>query len=593
MSPLPSRILRQVVKPARYTDAEWNSVHKPWEEGALLRVCLLYPDLYEAGAARPALSSLYQALNDDPGMLAERAFAPWTDLASALRAEGIPLASLESGRPLGDFDVLAVCLPQEMAATTVLALLELARLPLEAAARDVRHPLVVAWEERPLNPEPLADYLDAVLLGDAEAVFPGLVRSWRDLDGAAGRPPQRQALLRRLAAEPGVYVPSLYEVLRGPEGAFQGTLRREEEAPSFIQRGAWTDLLPAPTRPVVPHLETLPDRAVVELQRGCTLSCPSLLLGLTTSPLRQRPAAAVWAALQETLRSTGYEEVALSAPCLRDYPELEKLTVEAQRLCTGTMTALRLPPLALELLTRGLATALEAARPRGPLLLGPEVANGDLLEALLPGGALEGPLAILAGEAEGGPFHNLRLEAVLAHPTTSREEGWRAAAALVLAVRQAVGPQARLRVGLSFFIPRPFTPWQWAGQAPLAALREEAAAIQRALGRRVPRAGLAVADPEVAQVEAALARGDRRLGAVIRRAWAAGSYLDDSWGERPRPEIWQESFQAEGLDLEECATRSWALDDPLPWGHLMAPAEAQVLAELYRSQARAAPAPGR
>ncbi|MBI4236148.1 MAG: hypothetical protein HY688_02165 [Chloroflexi bacterium] len=580
MSALSHRLLRQVTKPARYTGGEWNSILKPWDAAAL-RVCLLYPDVYEVGAVRPGLSSLYQLLNSDPAVLAERAFAPWPDLASALRADPASsgLASLESGHPLREFDVLAVCLPQELSATTVLAMLDLARLPLQGAERDARCPLVMGWEERPVNPEPLADYLDAVLLGDAEEAVPGLLRAWRDLGGEAGRPPERADLLRRLASEPGVYVPSLYVVYHGADGVFQAA-KPQAGVPAYVQRAAWRDLLPACSRPVVPFLQALPDRAVVEVQRGCDSSCPNVHLGLTALPLRQRPAAAAVAALQETLRSTGYEEVSLGEACLRDYPERERLIAAALDLCARRRATLRLPPLLLEVLTPGLVTALSAEPWGGPLTLGPAVAGPDLLEALRPGGALEQPLALLAGRGAEGVFRNLRLEIVLAHPSAP-QGGWQAGADLVRAMRRSIGPQARLRVAVSFFVPRPFTPWQWAGQPPLAMLQEETAAFRHALGRR---GGLVGGDaPERAQVEAALARGDRRLGAVVRRAWAAGCVLD-TWDEHFRADLWREAFRAAGLDLEACAGRVWKTGAPLPWGHLEPSSEAELLADLFRSQ---------
>ena len=536
MSTVTHRILRHTSRPARYTGGEWNSISKPWDS-VRVRVCLAFPDIYEIGLSRPAFASLYQTLNDNPSVLAERAFAPWPDFARTLRSEGLPLTSLESGRPLGDFDIVAVCLPRELAATTVLELLDLGGIPVDAEKRDEQHPLVIAWEEAPINPEPLTSFVDAFLVGDAEVLFPGVVDAWRDLDGETGRPPSRSDLLRRLTSQTGIYVPSLHDT--------------EEDR---VQRVVWADLAPVPTHPILPYIQAMPDWPVVELQRGCAPASEDAGLGLALPPLRVRSCQAAVDAVRATLQSTGAEEVGLSASCFSDYPDVEALVADASQVCSAMNAKLHLPAMALKQMTAKLLAPL--AGTHTPLILGPIIAKKslDFSEAL----------AAINEATTRDSLGGIRLEVVLGHPDGS-DGGTEVVAALSRAARRTVRGRIHVRVAASFFIPRPFTPWQRHGQVSSQALHAQASVLRDFLGQR-SGSGIAT-EPEMAQVEAALARGDRRLGTVIRGAWASGCVLD-TWKEHAQPELWRRAFENAGLELETYATRP--LDDavPLPWAPL-------------------------
>jgi hypothetical protein len=556
-SSLPERILRSVSRPARYTGGEWNSVRRSWDE-ARVRVCLAFPDVYEAGVLRPSFCSLYETLNADPDILAERVFAPWPDMAAALRAHGRPLTSLESGRPLGDFDVIAFCLPRELAAATLLEMLDLAGLPLDAAERDGRHPLVAAWEERPINPEPVAPFIDAFLVGDAEVVFPRLLAIWRGLGGAPGRPPSRPDLLRSLAQEDGIYAPSLDEP--GPDAG--------------VRRLLWEELLPAPVQPVVPYLQAMNDRPTVEMQRGLGgAACAHANAGLAAPPVRMRPPQEVAEAVRRTLQSTGFEEVSLGAPCLCGYPAVEEVASAVAKICASLTAKLRLPPIALQSVTTGLLRPL--AGTRTPLNLGPIVPSGRLAEDA----SLETGLAALRDAATQDAVGNVRVEVMLGHPGIEEGDSLAGAAHVLRALRRALGGQVQVRVNASFFVPRPFTLRERDGQPSVEVLQGQARELRSALGKKV---GVVVrASPQMAQVEAALVRGDRRLAAVVRRAWASGCVLDTS-NESFRPDLWRQAFEAEGLDLDACVSQPLDTVAPLPWAHLGDPSSRAGVAYVRR-----------
>ena len=539
MATVNGRVLRRVNRPARYTGGEWNSVRKSWE-AADVHVCLVFPDLYEAGVFHPALASLYQTLNDIPSVLAERVFAPLPDFAAALRSENLPLTSIESNRPVKEFDIVAVCFPRELVFTAVLEILDLSGLPFDAVERNDTQPLVIGWEDSPTNPEPMAAFIDLFLVGDAEVLMSQVVDAWRDLGGEEGGRPSCGELFRRVTTQPGMYVPSLH-----PVG-------------NPVQRVAWKDLSPAPTKPIVPYLQAIPDRPVVEIQRGCDTSCESVGLGLAALPLRQRVLTDVVDALRATLQSTGVDEIGLGAPFLCGYPDVKGLVSAVADVCSTAQAKLRLPTVPIEMMTPSLLSPL--AGMRTSLTVGP-VAAGNAIDFST---ALRTFEETARQEAVGA----VRIEAIIGHPDRSGD-GLQEIASFPRAIRRATGGHVQTRIEGSIFVPRPFTSQQRQGQASLETVEAQLLELRGLLGRKpgliVPTA------PKMSQIEAALARGDRRLSRVIRRAWESGCVLDTR-SDLARPDLWQEAFEAEGLDPAFYATRSFSEDDPLPWDNLATPA---------------------
>ena len=548
-------LLRRVARPARYTGGEWGSVPRDWD-GTAVRLCIVYPDVYENGVLRPSVNSLYALLNRRPDVLAERVFAPWPDYAAALRPAGTPLTSLESGTPLADFDVLAVCYPHELAAPTILEALDLGSVPVDAAERRVGHPLVVGWEEEPRNPEPLAPFLDAYLLGDADAAIQGVVDALAERRGPDGAGPGRRGLLASLAELPGVYVPSLYEQ-RG-DGPFRPV--GGSAAPSAVSRAVWRDLSSAPAGSVVPHLQAAPDRPTVEADRGCPPDCEGVRLGLHWGPFRARSAEAVAQAVTRTARDTGFQEMALGSACLHLRSDRTELARAVRGAAHAANVQFRLPALAPDASSAGILRELRNTKQNvtiGPVVLGAGV-EGAWMDAM--GEAL-------ADCAARGGLGNVRLAAVLGHPeaeTPAPVE--RDGAAASRWMRALPASHRQLRVDAAFFVPRAFTALERTGQADTDEMSRQFAELRASLGRRVQVS----VDREAgaARVGAAVARGGRETAEAVRHAWKLGCYLSGSTESPWDADAWQAAFAAAGLSIDAQAGRTFADAEPLPWDHL-------------------------
>ncbi|MCK5576966.1 MAG: B12-binding domain-containing radical SAM protein, partial [Dehalococcoidales bacterium] len=323
----PDSILSRVTRPARYTGGEWNSITKDWQKTDI-KVALSYPDVYEIGMSNIALPILYEMLNRQPDVLAERVFTPWPDLAAVIKEAGIPLLSLESGRPLGEFDVIGFSLGYELTFTNVLEMLHLARIPVLAGERDDSHPVIIAGGSCTLNPEPMADFIDLFVIGEAEELLPQLIdcfRHWKK-QGAT-----RKELLGRAASLPGVYAPGLYQTEYDPCGLFKSLTATAAEASAKIERQIVAKLPPPATSPVVPYIEVIHDRGAIEISRGCTRGCRFCNAGMIYRPLRQRPQQEVITAVDELVGNCGYDEVSLVSLSTSDYCGIDRLIASIAR----------------------------------------------------------------------------------------------------------------------------------------------------------------------------------------------------------------------------------------------------------------------
>ena len=556
----PDRILYQVTRPARYTGGEWNGVSKDWEKTAL-KFALAYPDVYEVGMSNMALPILYEILNSQPDVLAERVFAPWVDMEAALREAGIPLLSLESKRPLQDFDVIGFSLDYELTYTNVLNILDLGQIPVLAKERTDTHPIVIAGGSCCLNPEPMAEFIDLFVIGDGEEALVDLLdifREWKQNKAS------RKELLKQAAAIPGVYVPAFYKSEYGPDGMFKGITPTEPEAKPVIQRRIADKLPPPVTRPVVPYIEVVHDRGAVEIQRGCTRGCRFCQAGILYRPLRQRPQAEIIKTVGELIANCGYDEVSLVSLSTSDYPKIEELVANLARQYKNL--ALSLPSLHIDSFSLKLLESLPARRKTG-LTFAPE-AGSERLRQVVNKGTTEDKILATAEAAFARGWRSLKLYFMLGLPTETMED-IEAIVQLVAKIRATgrgtKGGMPQVRISLSTFIPKPHTPFQWVAQDSEEQLNAKHEVLKAGLRRKGSR--LSWRDPEVSLLEAALSRGDRRLGKVIHDAWKSGSTFD-AWDERFNYQNWLNAFKKSGLEPAVYGQRERSLDEVLPWAHI-------------------------
>ncbi len=555
-------ILHQVTKPARYTGGEWNSIVKDWDKTPI-RIALSYPDLYEIGMSNMALPILYELLNRQPDVLAERVFAPWVDMDAALRQAGIPLFSLESKHPLKDFDIIGFSLGYELTYTNVLNMLDLAQIPVLASERNDTHPLVIAGGSGTLNPEPMADFIDFFVIGDGEEVLLELLDSFRNWQ-RQGKAATKEALLRQVATIPGIYVPSLYRVEYQADGLIKSITPTVPEAKPTIERRIVTKLPPPVTSPVVPYIEVIHDRGAVEIQRGCLHGCRFCQAGIIYRPIRERSQTEIIQAVGELINNCGYDEVSLVSLSSGDYPGIDELVASLVRSYPNL--ALSLPSLYIDSFSVELMDSLPMHKKTG-LTFAPEAGSERLRQSINKNITEEALLQTAAAVFERG-WTGIKLYFMLGLPGETMQD-IEGIISLVDKVRElgkkAKGRTPQIRVNLSTFVPKPHTPFQWVAQES----EEELNAKHELLKQGLRRKGTTISwqDPEVSRLEAALSRGDRRLGKVIYNAWKLGSTFD-SWGEHFKYQNWQQAFAEAGLEPGFYARRERPLDELLPWAHI-------------------------
>jgi radical SAM family uncharacterized protein len=551
-----------VIKPARYTGGEWNIATKDWGKTPI-RIALSYPDLYELGMSTLAIHILYELLNSQPDVLAERVFAPWPDMAAQLRSKGIPLFSLESKHPLKDFDIIGFSLGYELTYTNLLNMIYLARIPLLASERNYSHPLVIAGGSCALNPEPMADFIDGFVIGDGEEAVLELVSRFRDWKEE--RSP-REELLRRLAQIPGIYIPSLYQVAYEASGLFQSITPTVTEANLHIERRIVAKLPPPPTKPVVPYIEITHDRGAVEIQRGCSRGCRFCQAGNIYRPVRERPPEEVLRAVGELIANCGYNEFSLVSLSTSDYHHLNELVACLFQRYQGQNLVLSLPSLRIDNLSLSLLDSL-ATHKRTGLTFAPE-AGSQRLRKVINKNTSEDTILETAAEAFSRGWNALKLYFMLGLPTETRDD-IEAIASLIDKIsslgKRTKGRRPQIRVSLSTFVPKPHTPFQWVAQEGEQQLNAKIELLKQRL--RCKEVRLSWNEPKLSQLEAAMSRGDRRLGRVIHRAWQLGNVFD-GWSEHLNYENWLHAFQETGLEPGFYAQRELPLDEPLPWAHI-------------------------
>jgi radical SAM family uncharacterized protein len=558
----PDSILCRVTKPARYTGGEWNSIVKDWQQTDI-KIVLSYPDIYEIGMSNMAIPILYEILNNFPDVLAERVFTPWIDMAAAIKEAVIPLLSIESGHPLSEFDIVGFSLGYELSYTNILNMLHLAGIPLLSCERTDEHPLVIAGGSCALNPEPMADFIDFFVIGDAEDILPILLDNIRD---CKGKRTYRKDLLRQLAAIPGIYVPSLYAVEYEADGTFKSISPTVPEAPPIIKRQIVSKLPPAVTKPVVPFIEATHDRAAIEISRGCSRGCRFCHAGMTYRPVRQRSHEEVLDAAGEIIDNTGYDEVALVSLSTSDYHEIDELVAKMVERYGQWNVALSLPSLRMMVDSVKLIDSLPTGRKSG-LTFAPEAGSQRLQKVINKCIPEQEVLDTVSAAFERG-WKSLKLYFMLGLPTETDEDiyGIIELVEKIRAVgRSMPGKKPSLRLTLSTFVPKPHTPFQWVAMDSEENIKHKQNILKNGLQRKDVTPSWQ--DYDRSLLEAVISRGDRRLGKVIYRAWQNGACFD-GWGDQFKFSTWLDAFQKEGIDPFFYTRRERPLDEALPWGHI-------------------------
>lgn len=575
-------LLPRVTKPARYVGGELNSVRKDWD-AVSCRVVLAYPDLYEVGMSNLGLQILYDRVNQSPDLLAERSYAPWVDMEALMRERGVPLFSLESRRPVADFDLLGISLSLEMVNTNFLNLLDLAGLPVMAADRGEEHPVVVAGGSGAYNPEPMAPFVDLFVVGDGEEILLELMRLYAGMwESGGGQRAPREPFLREAMGLGGVYVPRFYRTDTHGGGKPEPL---HPAAPPVVMARRVAELGPSPSRPIVPFVEAIHDRAMVEVQRGCTRGCRFCQAGIIYRPVREVGAEEVLSNVGEIIANTGYDEVSLVSLSTADYSGVEWVAGKLAEQYPQDRVKVSLPSLRVDAFSVNLAHSLKEAY-GGGLTFAPEAGTQRLRDVINKGVTQEDiERAVEAAFAIG--WSAVKLYFMIGLPTETDEDldGIPHLAFRARDIgRRYAGNRTRVKVSVGTLIPKPHAPFQWHGQDPYGRIREKMARLQRAI--RGPGLSVSWHDPETSVLEAALARGDRRTAAVIHRAWRLGCRFD-AWTEHFRFDLWRQAFAEEGMDIHAEAEKVLDPEATLAWDHISAGVSKCFLVEEYNRAMRA------
>jgi radical SAM family uncharacterized protein len=559
-------LLGRVEKPARYIGMERGSVtpeHRPEQVSWLL----LYPDTYEIGLPNQGLQILYEILNERDDAAAERAYAPWIDLEVELRANGLPLFSVETHRPAHAFDVLAFNLSAELVYTNVLNCIDLAGVPVRAEQRTADHPIVIAGGHCTFNPEPLADFVDVFVLGDGEEIVSELnevLASWK----ATGRA-DRDTVLRDLAGVEGAYVPALYDVEYDGQW-LRGITPRFADVPAVVDKRTVSDLgeWPYPKRHLVPLVEVVHDRLNVEVFRGCTRGCRFCQAGMITRPVRERPSEQVRTMVRDGLRRTGHDEVALTSLSTADFSGIGDVVGDlvADQAGTGCV-GVSLPSLRVDAFTVGIAAEIQKVRRTG-LTFAPEAGTWRMRKVINKL-VTEEDLYSACDAAFSSGWRRVKLYFLIGLPTETDEDtlGIAELARNVVEVGRRHTKGASCTASVGGFVPKAHTPFQWFGQNGVGELRRKVGLLRDATRRSGVQ--LKWHDAAATYAEGIASRGDRRIGRVIERVWRAGGTFQE-WSEHFDLERWVDAMAAEGLDPEWYVTRHRAEDEVLPWDHISA-----------------------
>ncbi|HZK44136.1 MAG TPA: TIGR03960 family B12-binding radical SAM protein [Syntrophomonadaceae bacterium] len=552
------KILPKVSKPGRYTGNELNMIKKDWDKSQV-KMVFAFPDLYELGMSHIGSQILYGLINEKTSHLLERTYTPWTDMEDIMRKEGIPLYALESFRPLADFDVVGFSLQYEMSITNILNMLDLSNIPLWADQRGEEHPLVIAGGPVVFNPEPFADFFDVFIIGDGEEVlveFLDIIYEHKSLN--------RKDLLKKLALIKGVYVPAFYKINYNSDGTIESRISLVEEAPEKIQKRVVSNLDEAyfPEKPILPFMEAVHDRAVLEVMRGCQRGCRFCHAGTVYRPVRERSIKTLEKQAQKQLANTGYEEMSLTSLSTLDYSGIDRLVKGLVADYSDEGISISLSSLRVDAFSIELANEVQKVR-KSTLTLAPEAGSQRLRDSINKN-VTEDQLFKAVEAAFKSGWNSLKLYFMFGLPGEV-EEDLESILDLLKKVRY-IGKQyserpVQIRASLASFVPKGHTPFQWRPQASIAELEEKRNYLER---KKIKNVRLSFHDSRTSFLEGLFSRGDRQLSQLIYRAWEKGCKFD-SWSEHFRFDLWLEAISECEIDTDFYSSRIRSYDEILPW----------------------------
>lgn len=566
---LSDEILMKIDKPARYIGNELNSVKKEKDQVAI-RIVMCFPDVYEIGMSHLGIQILYDMFNRREDVWCERVYSPWPDLHAVLKERQIPLFSLESQEPVKNADFLGITIQYEMCYTNILQILDLSQIPLLAKDRTWEHPLVMGGGPCTYNPEPLADFFDFFYMGEGEVQYDALLDLYRSMrsEGAS-----REEFLRAASKIPGIYVPSLYEVAYKEDGTIECFRPIYEDVPATVKKQIVTDMTEAvyPEKPIVPFLKATQDRVVLEIQRGCIRGCRFCQAGMVYRPTREKEVSRLKELACRMLKSTGYEEISLSSLSSSDYSQLQELVTFLIDEFKGKGVNISLPSLRIDAFSLDVMGKVQDIK-KSSLTFAPEAGSQRLRDVINKGLTKE---VILegAGMAFEGGWNKVKLYFMLGLPTET-EEDMRAIPELAneIAVRYYEIPKdqrngkCQITISTSFFVPKPFTPFQWARMYAPEEYIGRAKIVNDAVKEQLNRKSIKYNwhEADVTVLEGVLARGDRLVGKVIQKVYEKGGIFD-AWSEFFDYQRWLDAFAECGIDMDFYTIRERSLEEIFPW----------------------------